>query len=231
MGELEISDERKFTAGMECGDAALAWLRHLCLPDPAFPAGVIRSLYYDTLPLHSYEEKRAGDFIKTKVRLRWYDTAQGSADGMCPAFLEVKRRLGRGRRKWRKKLSFGREWLSTAPLDDERFCDVLAEAQEALAGAFPSDLQPAAEISYTRHRFVCPETMARVCVDMNILSGRVNNRFLPFRGQASLPEIVLEIKDTSRDVPRWVERLYRLGFRQRSFSKYGECIARLMEDR
>ncbi len=230
MDELEISDERKFTAGPECADAALAWLRHLCLPDPVFPVGVVNSLYYDTLPLHSYEEKRAGDFIKTKVRLRWYDVAEAAADGTCVAFLEVKRRVGRGRRKWRKKLNLDWDWISKSPVDDEGFCDVLAEAREAMSGAFPTDLHPAAVISYTRYRFLCPETMARVCIDMNVATGRVSNRYLPFRGQARLSDIVLEIKDTSRDVPRWVERLYRLGFRQRSFSKYGECIARLMED-
>lgn len=228
---LEIADERKFTAAAQCADAALAWLQHICMPDPMFPSGVIHTLYYDTPSLHSYEEKRAGDFIKTKVRLRWYDMVGDTDDTRYTAYLEVKRRIGSSRQKWRKPLALDREWLATASLADQGFRDVLTEADEVLADAFPLPPVPAVVLSYTRYRFVCPETLARVCLDTGIGTERINNGALPAHGRAQLPEIVMEIKNKRRDIPRWFEQPYRWGFRQRSFSKYGECVARLMEER
>src|SRR5512143_3813034 len=67
------SAESKFVATPVREEFVLAWLRHVCLPDPAHPDATVSTLYYDTPALDSYREKREGEFVKTKCRLRWYD--------------------------------------------------------------------------------------------------------------------------------------------------------------
>lgn len=227
----EISSaESKFVAAAHLEERVLAWLRHVCLPDPLHAEARVHTLYYDTPALDSWREKTGGDFIKTKVRLRWYDPELSPDPALRTAFLEVKRRIGQGRRKTRARLQLGRELLDAAPLDHPVFGETLARHGASLREWLPAGLQPAAVVEYRRRRFVCPFTLSRVCLDSAIGLGRVNARLLPRLGPAQVGTIVLEIKDGGRAAAPWLAALQAAGLRRRSFSKYGACISRLLKE-
>lgn len=104
--ELEdFERELKFTVPGLCVPAVLQWLRAVCDPDPAFPHGIISSIYYDTRDGRYLAEKVNSDYLKTKIRLRWYrDPDDASVDG--PAFLEAKYRIGARREKMHLAMPF-----------------------------------------------------------------------------------------------------------------------------
>lgn len=225
------SAETKFVGTKDQEEFVLSWLRHACLPDPAHPEAVVSTLYYDTPALASYQEKVGGDFIKTKCRLRWYDPELSADPALRAAFLEIKHKIGAGRRKSRLRLEVDRSWLDTAALDHPGFMELLAQHVGTLGERLPVGLAPAAVVEYRRRRFICPATLSRVCLDTAIGLGRVNGRLLPRLGPSRLGTIVLEIKDAGRvaRIP-WLAQLHAAGIRQRSFSKYGACIASLIKE-
>jgi hypothetical protein len=224
------SAESKFVGTADLEGLVLAWLRHVCLPDPSHPEARVFTLYYDTPSLEAYREKQAGDFIKTKFRLRWYDPELSADPALRTAFLEIKRKIGHGRRKPRVALSLPREVLDTAALDHPLLAEVLARHAPALGEKLPVGLAPAAVVEYRRRRFICPFTLSRICLDTEIGLGRVNERLLPRLGPARVATIVLEIKDGGRAPLPWLSKLHGAGLRQRSFSKYGAGIARLLKE-
>jgi hypothetical protein len=222
--------EAKMTGSITAQNAALALLDHFCVPDPVYPKGEIHSVYYDTPCQHAYHDKANGDFLKSKARLRWYQPDISSDPAKSTAFFELKRRAGVGRRKSRSKLSLDRQWLHHAPLEDVGFMKILDDQRSELADELAADLFPMAVIKYTRFRYVYPSLAARVAVDTRIASGRVNSGFLPGETDVEIPITVLEVKgDEPCDLP-WLHELFDIGFRSRSFSKYGACMAQLLGD-
>ena len=171
-----------------------------------------------------------GDFIKTKCRLRWYDPDIAADPTIRTAFLEIKHKIGQGRRKSRARVVVDRGWLDTASLDHPRFREILSRDAPSLGEWLPSALVPAAVVRYRRRRFICPFTLSRICLDTGIGLGRVNERLLPRLGQVGLATIVLEVKDGGAAQIPWLSTLYGAGIRQRSFSKYGACIASLLKE-
>ena len=218
------------TGSVASQNAALALLDHFCVPDPVYPKGEIHSVYYDTPCQHGYHDKANGDFLKSKARLRWYNPDISGDTTQSTAFFELKRRAGGGRRKSRIKLSLDREWLTTAALGDGGFMDILDDQRPELGGELAVDLFPMADIKYTRFRFVYPPLGARIALDTRIGSGRINHAFLRGEVDAEIPVLVLERKsDEPFELP-WLHEVFSLGFRERSFSKYGACMAQLMGD-
>lgn len=224
------SAESKFVGTADLQEFMIAWLRHVCLPDPAYPDAIVTSLYYDTPALASYHEKADGDFIKTKCRLRWYEPDIAADPALRTAFLEIKHKIGQGRRKSRNKVLADRDWLDTAPLDHPRFLEILAAHAPSLGEWLAPGLVPAAVVRYRRRRFICPFTLSRICLDTGIGLGRINERLLSRLGPVELGTIVLEVKDGAAAQIPWLARLHAAGVRQRSFSKYGACIARLLKE-
>jgi len=230
-GSFEVpSAESKFVGTADQEEFVLAWLRHVCLPDPAHPDAIVSSLYYDTPGLSSYHEKVDGDFLKTKCRLRWYAPDIAADPALRTAYLEIKHKIGLGRRKSRNQVLIDRGWLDTAALDHPRFLEILAGNAFSLGERLPAGLVPAAVVRYRRRRFICPFTLSRICLDTGVGLGRVNERLLPRLGPAELGTIVLEVKDGGSAQIPWLMTLYTAGIRQRSFSKYGACIASLLKE-
>lgn len=64
----------------------VSWLEGRCLPDPEYPKGRVNSIYYDLRDHRLLDEKRNSDFLKTKVRLRWYADVHTQA-ALDPVFL------------------------------------------------------------------------------------------------------------------------------------------------
>ena len=220
--------EQKFIAGVCELDFAAAWLGHVCLPDPEFPEGTVYSVYYDTPALDAYEQKNSGDFSKTKVRLRWYDPDISRDAESRTVFLEVKSKAGDRGLKARRSLTVQRRWIESAELDDEGFTRLLAGQQPSLENELSASLMPLASIRYCRSRFVCPASLARVCLDSSIEVVKTNSRLLPTLSPGRVDMIVVEVKHPGRPEIPWLKALYDRGFRRSGFSKYGECIARLI---
>ena len=108
--------EAKFVAERWRAESARRWLQMVCRPDPDFPEATVYTVYYDTPGLRCLHEKLNGDYLKSKVRLRWYRVGERAGD---TAFLEVKMRLGSRREKVRvpaygakKRPRLGRCWSS-----------------------------------------------------------------------------------------------------------------------
>ncbi len=218
------------TGSITAQNAALALLDHFCAPDPVYPKGEIHSIYYDTPCQAAYHDKANGDFLKSKARLRWYTPDMSGDPAQSTAFFELKRRAGGGRRKSRSKLSLDRQWLHHAPLEDADFMRILEEQRYELGGELASDLFPMAVIKYTRFRYVYPPLAARVALDTRIGSGRVHSTFLLGETDVEIPVTVLEVKSEEPCELPWLHELFNIGFRSRSFSKYGACMAQLMGD-
>ncbi|MCZ6506576.1 MAG: VTC domain-containing protein, partial [Acidobacteria bacterium] len=158
--------ERKYLIPHECIAAAIGCLGAYCRTDERFPASEVHSIYFDTPGLRLLQEKSDGDLYKTKVRLRWYeDPEAGPVEST--SFLEVKRRVGARRLKWRRRVDLEAAWLSQARLTETRLRAALDRIEidptVAVAG-----LRPVLVVKYLRHRWVDPVTGARVCLDRSI---------------------------------------------------------------
>lgn len=202
--------------------AAGAALAALCRPDPRYPVNQVLSLYYDTLRLDSLAEKVDSQFVKSKVRVRWYRDRWGAVDpGM--AVLERKERLGTLRRKTRLPLDRSPVWLDGAALHDPGL--------QALPALFPATarvprtgLFPYVTVRYLRRRFVEPLTGSRVSLDTRIAVERINRRLLGYRHPLPFDGAVVEVKNSSGELPPVLRCLLRLGARRASFSKFAVCF-------
>ncbi|MGI5870287.1 MAG: VTC domain-containing protein [Kiritimatiellia bacterium] len=224
-----LVNERKFVGSGALADFAFALLDARCLPDGEHPLGHVNSIYFDSHDLHSLGEKLDGDNLKMKIRARWYGCPEESTDSEIPVFIEIKCRLGSARDKVRSRVSAPGRWLGRTPLDDPSFPAFLYHHAAALGYPIPRHWVPSVCISYDRRRYRCPLTDARVSIDWGIRADRFNPTLFPFVAPARLPETVCEFKSPGGEPPPWAESLHRAGFRLRSFSKYGECLARILQ--
>jgi hypothetical protein len=222
------ASERKFVANGTQGDFALAWLEHVCRWDPEYPFGIVSSIYFDTGSKRIFSEKENGDLLKTKVRLRWYKDMVRDEDTEIPCFLEIKERIGGGRVKDRVQMKVRGGWIDSVPLESPELPRFIMEQAPRYSYLFYRELFPLMTVVYKRHRFVCPVTGARVCLDTHLHSDRVNSHHLPSALPEEVGTIVLEIKDAETVDIAWMEELYLHGFRERSFSKYYECVLQSM---
>ena len=223
-----LVNEVKFVGDEALANQAGALLDAVCLPDGEYPEGRINSIYFDGPARISLAEKVDGDNLKLKVRIRWYGRPAGAEATEIPVFIEAKRRLGSARRKARVAVPAPAQWIAETPLDDDRLTAFLYRHAAALGEEIPLNLAPVLCISYERRRFRCPQTGSRIALDRNIRAGRINPRQFPVTAPVHLDRAVCEIKTRGQPLPGWTEALYRVGFRQRSFSKYGECMNRVL---
>lgn len=210
--------ERELKFGMLDGrvDMARRWLERLCRRDPEFPAAVVWTIYYDTPHLASLGEKINSDYLKRKIRVRWYSDLEGRAAG--PAFVEAKLRVGNRRVKARARLPYAAEELAGWDLQDPRFKAFPLLLQEQGLGV--RDLwQPVMLIRYRRDRFVEPLSGSRVSLDSDIAGAAVNPRFVSAPDFTPVGLSVLEVKGACDELPLALRGLLQLGIRKRSFSK------------
>lgn len=216
--------ERKLVADDSHVPMALDLLATACLPDPEFPVGRIRSIYFDLPDLRFFDEKANGDNLKRKIRMRWYAPDHYAAGDMTPVFIEHKFRIGAARHKLRHRCAAAVEWITETPLSDASITDFLYQAAADMEAELPLGLVPVACIAYTRRRYVCPFTGCRVALDDDIHAERMNTQFFPQLAAVRLSRTVCEFKHVADYPPPWLHSLLCAGFRMRSFSKYGECL-------
>ena len=241
--EKNLVNERKFVGSAAYLDVLRCILDAQCLPDPSYPLGQINSIYFDSPARTAYFEKLNGDNRKSKIRIRWYGaddeaaaekagagkTAERTAEATTTAFIEVKQRVGASRRKMRLAVEVSSRWIRRVALEDERLVQWLREKSVQMEAAeIPVQFVPSICISYQRRRYVCPASGSRVSMDYAVRSERVNGNLFPFVAPAELDVALCEFKNDDGTPPPWAESLYEAGFRWRSFSKYGECMSKIL---
>jgi hypothetical protein len=217
--------EVKYTLGNGRAGAALALLRVRCRPDPEHPRGVVSSLYYDAQDFRALYEKGNSDYLKMKVRLRWY-----GVEGPDPsqAFIEAKYRVGGRRDKVRVSTRYSSEWLERTPLDDPELA-AIPWLLRSHGVTLTADWQPMFVVRYERYRFIEPLTGARVSLDANVSVPAVNLRRLRSARPSMLPTAVVEVKGMDMELPATLTGLLYLGCRKSSFSKYAACYHWLVQ--
>ena len=218
--ERELDHEVKYVLPAEMVPAARALVAGVARPEQPHAASLVESIYFDDPRLGSLAEKEASEYLKTKLRLRWYD-------GGGPVFLELKRRRGSRREKRRTALPLTGEELSrrglggVARLGLERY-------SAALGAPIAAEQRPLLRLRYRRERYVAPGG-ARLCLDWEITALEGAPELGTGGGPAVLRAAVFELKAPGRALPPTLEALALLGARRRSFSKLAACVARLSE--
>ena len=211
--------ELKFTIDGRDTTAVRGWLGAICLADPVFPTGVVNSIYYDTPELHQLREKINSDYLKTKVRVRWYET-EGTPDAR--SFLEAKFRVGPRRRKVRVETAARGPFLARVPLHDQVLRRIPLELRP-VGIPVSSQLRPVLRIRYTRDRFVDRATGVRISLDTRITVPAVNRELVPSVNPLPLHTAVVEVKGQVTELPPILRNLTALGGRKTAFSKYRAC--------
>ena len=60
-----------------------SWLAAVCHPERAYPPARVVTVYFDTPDLALLGEKIDSDYLKTKVRVRWYAPLAGAGRGVA----------------------------------------------------------------------------------------------------------------------------------------------------
>ncbi len=225
--EDNLVNERKFSGSALALERALTILESHCSADDLYAAGVVNSIYFDTPGLAAYCETANGDNVKTKVRLRWYGLPDEQPD-VIPAFIEIKGRFGSARRKLHQEVHAPRQILLRAPLDGWDISDFLFTSASKLSVPLSHELRPVCVISYNRRRYFDPPTMSRVALDWNIRAERFNTSIFPWATAVHLDSLVCEFKNQGGTPPGWSALMMNAGLRIGRFSKYGECMSRLL---
>jgi hypothetical protein len=219
--------EAKFIITAKRAGGVLRHLDRLCRPDPVYPEAVVTSIYFDTRGLHCVYEKLNSDYLKTKLRLRWYRLPDSPPAPGDPVFAEAKFRIGNRRRKVRTPAPFEASWLQNVRLETPRLLS-FSGFMQSLGVVVRHALLPALMIEYRRRRYIDPLTGARLCVDTAIRVPRVNRMLLPRTLPGTLDTAVVELKGDFPDLPQHLYSITDLGCRRASWSKYGACYQKLV---
>jgi hypothetical protein len=212
-GEREL----KFTLPAGRVHLARRRLETVCRRDPEFPAAVVWTIYYDNPALASLGEKINSDYLKRKIRVRWYSDLQARVSG--PAFVEAKIRVGTRRSKVRARLPFPAAEIAGWDLHDPRMLAFPLLLREHGVLHQQSWL-PMMLIRYRRDRFIEPLTQSRVSLDSDISGVSAHARVASVPDVSPLADAVLEVKGTADELPRSLLPLLALGLHKRSFSKF-----------
>ncbi|MCZ6546135.1 MAG: VTC domain-containing protein [Chloroflexi bacterium] len=193
-----------------------------CVPDLRYPEGQVNSLYYDTPGRTLLAEKVNSDYIKTKVRLRWYGAVEAGRKQMIPAYVEIKSKEGTLRNKRRKRVDVSARLLVEGEESLGELQDFVRHAYE-LGCPVRGPLFPMIVIRYTRMRFIEPRSGARLSLDSDIRFSCVNQQFYPPVPALTLPGGVLEVKSRTGKLPEGLSVIRNLIRKKDSFSKYEEC--------
>jgi VTC domain len=216
-----LEREIKFLVPAARSVSLRAWLASVCRPDRAYPPALVCTTYYDTPGLSLLGEKIDSDYLKTKVRVRWYAALDGNPAG-SPVFAEVKYRVGNRRDKLRIKIDADPIAVSASPLHGPAW-KMLLDRLRLEAPMVPARLEPILSLRYARHRYLDPATTGRLTVDEDIVVTALNQTRLAGRVPARVSIGVFEYKGPQDDLPRHLTPVIRFGARRGSCSKYLAC--------
>jgi VTC domain-containing protein len=205
----------------------LDWLEFHAVRDREFYFSPILSLYYDTPELRFYQEVCNGDYLKTKVRLRWYQRQFPAEQETVDCFLEIKGKSGARRYKRRQQLALGASSL-TGDLFSRNAILGVPEALPEIRLVAGGILVPVLIVEYERFRFFDPRSGSRIALDVGIGCRRANAAYLPGVPPVRLGSGVLEVKGALDTLPEWL-RPIQGHLRKQSFSKYAHCCGLLID--
>ena len=115
--------ETKFVLNNSAAGTIIRWLQCRCQLDKKFGANIVSSIYYDTHKWRFLREKINSDYLKTKIRLRWYSDIDSGQPGE-DSFVEAKYRTGSRRAKVRVRTGISGKWLNNVNLDNQKLLKV-----------------------------------------------------------------------------------------------------------
>jgi SPX domain protein involved in polyphosphate accumulation len=168
----------------------------------------VHSVYYDTISHDFFHEKVDGNFLKRKVRVRWYGTDENK-------FLELKLKKGIFRQKYRDQIT-----------NTESITYQKVEQLNSQKSLFPT-----VQVSYLREAFQgkLSNSFVRINFDTEIIAKHMSN---PDKSCQLLPKnILLEIK-CFEVMPLFLTQLLeQSNLKLTSYSKYSEAFIKLTNTR
>lgn len=220
--------ERKFFVPSSKIPFASHMLVHCCPRDRQYPEGVVNSIYYDTSDLEFFCDSDEGNYIRNKIRVRWYDNPQ--LNGTIPVYLELKSKNGFAGSKQRIKHLIPSDRLHNGGLKKGLIDYTTLRQGLAQFGYFPTEcLLPMILISYNRLRFEDLLTGTRVSLDWNIRSTLISPLLNRQEGSLLMHGGVIEIKGQSTDIPPAMQSIRHLGTDWSRYSKYAACMESQMD--
>ena len=225
--------ELKFTHESYSSTAVKRSLDRTCVADRAFQNNIVSSVYFDTHDWMFAHEKASSDYLKTKVRLRWYQKAtqdnsiQNNNETASKCFLEFKRKIGSKREKVRILMPFsGSEALQSLQESTTQTLikQHIAEKAPDLLGY---DIAPKFVVRYNRHRYFEPLSRTRISLDTSIQAFSIDRGFAQIFSKIRLNQSVLEVKGNCEDLPIALRNIHAVNLKKAAFSKYYESFVLL----
>lgn len=229
--------EQKFFVPPDRLPVAQALIRRTCRWDAEYPEEQINSLYFDTHDLEQHERSLAGDFVKDKVRVRWYGEGalaptcevealrQVTAPRLVPVWVELKSRRGFVSTKQRARTDVAADSLAFDALS--RGIVPMSYLLSTIAGfglLISRRLEPVIVVSYWRSRFVEPCTGFRVSLDSRIRSSVVRPGVRSCQRELELRGAVVEVKGATLALPHCLIELAKIGSSWTRYSKYSSSL-------
>lgn len=222
--------ELKFTCETFHSSSIRSGIESVCMVDKNFQKNIISSIYFDTDDWSFAMEKAASDFLKTKVRLRWYQSStKDSLDSPSKCFLEFKRKIGSKREKKRIATPFDGSTILSRINDEEVSQFIQKSITENAPDLLSYQLKPKMLIRYNRNRYFEPFSNTRISFDSDIHAFNVDPSALSSLNNVSLAESVLEVKGDCEELPVALRVFHAGKLKKAAFSKYYECF-RLLYD-
>lgn len=158
--DLAVRKEMKYTFDAADTDKLRQVLLQRCRRvEHNEPVSMVRSIYFDNAVFAACHANLDGLGVRTKVRLRWYDSLRPKKK----AFLEI---------KWRNNRTTGKHRLHlTSPVDIETLDyrqlreSIRASLPERFIEPFDRYPEPVAIVQYKREHFLSPDTLIRITLD------------------------------------------------------------------
>jgi len=227
VGRSSRDFEKKFPVSIYNTDYLLDLLNHVCLSDRKYPENEVFTVFYDTEDLEAYYESVNGNTVKSKLRIRWYGETHAAQTKGKEVFIEVKTKKGLKVEKTRKQLYLPAAYFDDMDLTDPFWQGLPEGILTELGWRNPARLWPVVLTRYRRSRFLDGVSGARIALDREIASLRVNTDVLPAAQATRLGMAVLEVKGGD-GLPLILDMVSGITFQWEAFSKYSLCLSASM---
>lgn len=194
----------------------------LCVADSQYQENTISSVYFDTDDWLFAMEKASSDYLKSKIRLRWYTSKVVGEPSVC--YLEFKRKIGSKRTKDRVLMPFSGDQaldMLNDPVHQQFIQQSIAEKAPEFSAYC---IEPKFVVRYSRSRFFEPFSSTRISFDTDIHAFSVASNYAQYASNARLNDSVLEVKGDCEDLPQVLRGFHAGKLKKAAFSKYYECF-------
>ena len=217
--------ELKFTCEAFTAPMIKRAIESVCVEDGSFSENIINSIYFDTTDWLFAMEKASSDYLKTKIRMRWYESSFENEKGRpSKCYLEFKHKIGSKRTKSRILMPFTSEDAISSLSDEDcqiQLKKLIAENVPELSG---HDIEPKFIVRYARNRYFEPFSNTRISFDTEIQAFNVGNNYAQYAFNVALTESVLEVKGNCDDLPQALRSVHAGRLKKAAFSKYYESF-------